>query len=64
MINSKFRWLTLISFCDFVGEEKCDDFHHWEWSQIKTDYDQQQCLMEVEASMALKLIQMDTHNHT
>lgn len=64
LINSKFRWLTLISFCDFVGEEKCDDNHHWGWSQIKTNYDQQQCLMEAEASMALKMIQMNTHNHT
>jgi len=38
----------------FVGEEKCDNFHHWVWSQIKTKNYQQQCLMEVEASMVLK----------
>jgi len=42
-------------FHGFVGEEKCDDCHHWAWIQIKTNYGQQQCLMEVEAYMALKL---------
>lgn len=42
--------------CGFTSEGKCDGCYHWGWSQIKENHGKQQCLMEVEAYLALKLI--------
>ena len=42
--------------CGFTGEGKSDGYRHWGWSQIKENHGKQQCLMEVEAYLALKLI--------
>jgi len=40
--------------CCFIGEGKCDGYHHWEWCQIKENYWQTTVLNENEGIYGFK----------